>query len=64
MARDMSLAVRILDEDRVSCSNASDLSIARLEFHVAVQPYGEGSTRWCVKASFNHPGGDVNKTNA
>ncbi|OKO69927.1 hypothetical protein AC628_32115 [Bradyrhizobium sp. NAS96.2] len=60
----MSLPVGILDEDCMSCSNASHLSIARLEFHVAVQPYGEQSIRWHVKTGFAHPSWDVNKTDA
>jgi hypothetical protein len=42
----------------------TSLSIARFEFHLAVQPYGEESTRWCVKGSLAYPGGDVNKADA
>jgi hypothetical protein len=60
----MSLSVCILDENRISRSNASHLSVARLKFYVAIQPYGEESTRWSVKAGFAHPSGDVNKTHA
>lgn len=62
MARNMSLPVRILDEDRSSGRNASQLSVARFELYFAVQPYGEEPSRRCMKAGFAHPGGDPYKT--
>ena len=60
----MSLPVNILDENCVARGNSSHLSIARLKFHLPIQPYGEESAGWRVKTRFAHPGGDVDKTDA
>ena|ERR1700754_4771468 len=64
MARYVSFPVSILNENCVAGSNSSHLPVARLKFHVAIQPYGEESTRWCMKARFAHPCWDVDKADA